>query len=190
MKEIVLIGDSICMGYFNVVERLLGEEVQLWMPEEGGKTTDYTLSHIGEWISGRRPDVVHINCGLHDLAQDFDAVEPRIPLAEYARNVQSILTYINEETGASIVWALTTPVIEAWHHENKGFDRFENNVTLYNEAAGKVAKKLSIPVNDLYSVVMEARPERLLNADGVHFKEEGYGLLGRAVADKLKEAYF
>ena len=190
MKEVILIGDSICMGYFPVVERLLGEGAQLWMPEGGGRTTDYALSHIGEWVSGRRPHVVHINCGLHDLAQDFDAAEPRVPLAEYARNVESILTYINEETGASVVWALTTPVIEAWHHENKGFDRFENNVTLYNEAAGKAAKKTGDPVNDLYSIVMEAGREQLLQRDGVHFKEEGYDLLGRAVADKLKEAYF
>ena len=97
-----MVGDSICMGYFPIVEQLLGSEANLWMPEGGGRTTRHPLSHIDEWLADRHPDVVHINCGLHDLAQDFDAEIPRVPLAEYRNNVKAILQHLKTLTGAKL----------------------------------------------------------------------------------------
>ena len=188
MKEIILIGDSICHGYFNVVESILGDVALLWSPEHGGGTTENTYAHMGEWLSGRRPDFIHINCGLHDLAQEFEAAESRIPITKYKSNVEEILVHLKERTDAHVIWALTTPVNETRHHENKNFDRFERYVTSYNDAALEVADSLHVPVNDLYSLVMDAGRDRLLGPDGVHFAEEGYELLGNAVADVLKKA--
>ena len=39
MKSVILIGDSIRMGYRPTVERLLGEQVELWAPKENGGTS-------------------------------------------------------------------------------------------------------------------------------------------------------
>ena len=188
MKEIILIGDSICNGYFKIVERILGDAVLLWGPEHGGGTTENTFAHFGEWLPGRKPDLIHINCGLHDLAREFGAKETRVPIMKYKKNVEKILRYLKDRTNARVMWALTTPVNETRHHENKNFDRFEKYVTSYNETAKKVADSLQVPVNDLYTLVMDAGRDRLLGRDGVHFTEEGYELLGSAVADFLKKA--
>ena len=181
-------GDSICAGYFPVVENLLGEAANLWKPPINGGTTENTLTHLDEWLSGCNPDIVHVNCGLHDLAREFDSEDTRVSLAAYRKNVEEILVRLKESTGAHIIWALTTPVNQTRHHENKTFDRFENFVTAYNDAAMEVTSALKVPVNDLYTPVMEAGRDRLLGPDGVHFTDEGYTLLGELVTRALNEA--
>ena len=188
MKEIILIGDSICGGYFPVVESLMGDRASLWKPSANGGTTENTLTHLEGWLSGRRPEIIHINCGLHDLARDFDSDETRVPLPNYRSNVEEILRFLKERTEAHIIWALTTPVNETRHHANKGFDRFESFVTRYNDAAREITGSLKVPVNDLYSPVMDGGRDRLLGPDGVHFTDAGYEMLGELVADTLNRA--
>lgn len=91
-----------------------------------------------------------------------------------------------QETDAIVIWALTTPVNQEWHRKEKPFDRFEEDVRAYNGIAASIAQELDIVVNDLFSVVtMEGRDELLL-PDGVHFKPQGYALLGRAVAGCIR----
>ena len=77
---------------------------------------------------------------------------------------------------------------EVRHHEKKPFDRFEKLVTSYNDAAREITDSLNVPVNDLYTPVIEAGRDRLLGPDGVHFTAEGYEVLGKLVAGVLKEA--
>ncbi|MDF1513235.1 MAG: hypothetical protein P1S60_05455 [Anaerolineae bacterium] len=72
------------------------------------------------------------------------------------------------------------------HHQNKPFDRLEEDVLAYNAAALGIALSLGIPVNDLYVAVMEAGRDQLLVADGVHFSTQGYQLLGESVAVHLQ----
>lgn len=186
MKTTVLIGDSIRMGYKEKVCELLAGRATIWTPQENGRTSENVLAHLDEWIISRQPDIVHINCGLHDLATQFDAEAPAIPLHAYEQNVRSILTQLQAETKAIVIWALTTPVNQEWHHKNKTFDRFEKDVTSYNAAAAEICRKLGIPINDLYSVVISAGAENILLNDGVHFKPEGCDLLGEHVAECIE----
>ena len=89
-------------------------------------------------------DLVHVNCGLHDLKRAFGAAS-EVPLDEYERNVRQILQRLQRELGV-VVWATTTPVDENWHHQNKGFDRLEADVEAYNAAARAVAVDLGVPI--------------------------------------------
>ena len=130
----------------------------------------------------RQPDVVHVNCGLHDLKRAFGA-ESEVPLDEYERNVRQILQRLQRELNGAVVWATTTPVDETWHHQNKGFDRLEADVEAYNAAARAVAEDLGVPIDDLFAVVERKGKAQLLTQDGVHFTEEGSQLLGRVVAE-------
>ena len=144
------------------------------------------LTHLDEWVIARQPDVLHINCGLHDLRKEFGQDTSAVPLNAYTDSVRTIMTRVKTETDAIVVWALITPVNQEWHHLNKGFDRFEADVAAYNTAVADIARELSIVVNDLFATVMSAGRDNLLLPDGVHFKPEGYALLGKRVAAQIK----
>ncbi|MCD6289103.1 MAG: SGNH/GDSL hydrolase family protein [Anaerolineae bacterium] len=184
--SIVLIGDSIRMGYEPFVREMLRGQVGVWGPKENGGTSQNVLAHLWEWVIERGPDVVHINAGLHDLKRGFGAAENAIPLTAYRANVEAILRRILAETDARVIWATITPVNEVWHHANKPFDRFEADVTAYNQAAIEVCRALGVPVNDLYRIIIDAGRDQLLLPDGVHFSEEGYRLLARAVVSVIE----
>jgi lysophospholipase L1-like esterase len=145
------------------------------------------LANLDTWVISRQPDIVHINCGLHDIRRAYDSDARAIPLDAYTSNVRQILTRIQQKTEATVIWAATTPVNYERHHEVKGFDRFESDVDAYNAAAAAIASALAIPINDLFSVIMNAGRDALLTPDGVHFWGPGYDLLGKAVADCIQQ---
>ena len=186
LPGVILIGDSIRMGYQAAAAGTLSGTAEVWGPEQNGGNSRNLLAHLDEWVFGREAAVVHINCGLHDLRKEFGAGEQAVPPEEYGRNVRRILERLKGEFRGRVVWAATTPVDEELHHRNKGFDRFEADVELYNRIASEIASELEIPIDDLFSVVVRAGKERLLQQDGVHFTREGYELLGRNVADFVR----
>jgi lysophospholipase L1-like esterase len=186
MKSVILIGDSIRMGYQPTVEKLFGNQAQLWAPKENGGTSANVLAHLDEWVLSRRPDIVHLNCGLHDLKTEFGAASQAVPLGEYKANLQQIIGRIVEQGAIQLIWAATTPVNQVWHHARKPFDRSEADVLAYNAVAQQVAAAYHVPVNDLYQVIVSAGRDQLLTPDGVHLSPAGYTLLGQAVADAIR----
>jgi isoamyl acetate esterase len=185
MHRVVLIGDSIRMGYQEEARRALGTAVTLWAPAENGGNSENVRQHIADWLVAQAPDVLHINCGLHDIKTAFGATAKAIGIGAYRYNVERILQAA-QRIGAAVIWATSTPVNYAWHHANKEFDRYEADVRAYNEVAAEVAIKLGVPINDLYGVVMAAGRDALLLPDGVHYRPEGYALLGAAVARAIE----
>jgi lysophospholipase L1-like esterase len=187
-KRVVLIGDSIRMGYQETVRAELQGAAVVVSSEQNGGDSRRVLESLEEWAISRSPDVVHLNCGLHDLKREFGSDEAQVPLDEYTENVEKILTALTEGVPGTVIWANTTPVNEGWHHERKGFDRFEADVVACNRASEAICTRLDIEVNDLHSVVAEAGRDDLLGPDGVHFGEEGYRVLGMAVADAIRRS--
>ena len=112
MKHVILIGDSIRMGYLPYVAQELEGEGTVWGPEINGGTCRNILAHLEEWALARPADIVHINCGLHDLARDPDESgvigNSRVPLEEYEANVHEILSRV-QQRGKCVLWATTTP---------------------------------------------------------------------------------
>jgi lysophospholipase L1-like esterase len=186
VKTVILIGDSIRMGYQSVVRQVLLGRADVWAPEQNGGTSRNVLDHLEEWVLARRPDIVHLNCGLHDLRTEFGSTSPAVPLDEYAVNLEAIFGQIQTRTAATLIWASTTPVNERWHHENKTFDRFEADVLAYNHRALEVALRFGARINDLYELVMDAGRDAYLVQDGVHFSSQGYTLLGTRVAGAIR----
>ena len=181
MKTVVLIGDSIRMGYCPVVERELQAVARIRAPAENGGDSNKVLANLEAWI-GADADVIHINCGLHDIKREFGAACNQVPIEAYEHNVRAVLTRLTTDTSARIIWASTTPVNHDWHHEDKGFDRFDEDIVAYEAVARQIAAELGVVVNDLHTVVTEAGRDSMLLPDGVHYTPEGYALLGRAVA--------
>jgi len=185
MSNVVLIGDSIRMGYEATVRAQL-PTLNIWSPEQNGGDSRRIRENLTDWTTVHKPQLIHINCGLHDLKKDFETGTAQVPLEEYRDNLTHILTHLQNETEATIIWALTTPVNEKWHHARKGFDRFEDDVVSYNQSAQEICKNLKIPVNDLFSVINNAGRDTVLKPDGVHFNDQGCDLLGKAVAQTIQ----
>ena len=186
LPTVILIGDSIRMGYQAAVAGELEGIAEIWGPEQNGGNSENVLNHLDEWALGRAAAVIHVNCGLHDLRKDFGAERHAIEPGDYERSVRRVLGRLKEEFEGQVAWATTTPVNEQWHHANKGFDRFEADVDEYNRIASGIAGELGVPIDDLFSVVVDAGRDRVLRDDGVHFTEEGSALLGKAVADFIR----
>lgn len=190
MKQVVLIGDSIRMGYEPFVREMLKREADVWAPADNCSSSRCLMGHLDEWVISRQPDIVHMNCGLHDLAYKDAEGRPiahrQVPLEEYQDAVRAMLTNVRGQTSALVVWASSTPVNERWHIEKKGFARYEADVEAYNQAATRAAKGLGIPINDLYSLVMREGRDQLLSPDGVHFTRRGYEILAEAVVKVLR----
>ena len=188
MKKIILIGDSISMGYRGFVQCELHGLATCWGPDENGGDSRNVLAHLDDWVLSRPADIIHLNCGLHDLKREFGATQTQVPLEEYESNVRLILQKIQEKSSARLIWATTTPVNEEKHHSLKGFDRCEADVAAFNAAALGVATELGVVVNDLFAVVEQAGRDELLLEDGVHFTPDGYRVLGAAVSRSVRAA--
>ena len=118
MKKLVLIGDSIRMGYENEVKKLLADKVEIFAPVENGGNSRRVKSKLDEWVIDQSPDILHINCGLHDIKREFSSGEVAVSLSEYKINLQYILTVVSSKV-ETVIWATTTPVNSEWHQKIK-----------------------------------------------------------------------
>jgi len=186
MKQVVLIGDSIRLGYQATAASRLADVAEVWGPAQNGGNSRNVVAHLDEWVVSRSPDLVHINCGLHDLRREFGSQVPAVPFEEYSANLRTIFARISDSTSTRIVWATTTPVHEQRHHDRKGFDRFENDVRRYNQGALQCAHEYGLAVDDLFSAVVDRGRDTMVTEDGVHYGEDGYRVLGERVAAALR----
>jgi len=185
MHKVTIIGDSISMAYGPVVKEQLTGWAEVWQPEENGGTSAHVLEHLDEWAIDRGADVIHLNCGLHDLAID-DGVNHRIELPQYAANLRTILTRLRERTSAKLIWATITPVVDERHAATKEFLRKEADVERYNAAAREMAEGLSI--DDLHAVIAAHGVLTCVCEDGVHMTEQGNLFLVDAVEKAIRAA--
>jgi dienelactone hydrolase/lysophospholipase L1-like esterase len=182
--RVILIGDSIRLDYApKVAERLSGKAVVISPPENGGDSAN-VLAHLDEWVVRQKPDVVHLNCGLHDLKRSKSDGHHQIELDRYAENLRRIVARIRDGTDAALVFADTTPILDDRHaRRGADFDRTEADVRRYNAAAAAVMGELGVPVHDLHWAVEQGGPEAMLGPDGTHYTVAGSDRLAEAVAD-------
>ncbi len=195
-KRVLVIGDSIRMrlrdstGYgLHAYNHLIDRVNLTHIPHNTGGTTP-VLQHLNDWLSCR-PDIVHINAGLHDLATAAPGAPPHrsyVAPETYAKNLRRIIEMINIAGVQTTIWALNTPVHDQWHTAGWRLRRRNKDVTLYNQIATEVMAELNIPVNDLFQPILEAGLESCLMRDGVHLTHTGSALLGRIVADRILES--
>jgi lysophospholipase L1-like esterase len=184
--KVLIIGDSISMGYTpHVAARLAGAAEVAHNPGNAGDT-DNTAAGLDAWLAEAAPDVVHFNCGLHDIKVARDARRNQVPLDRYRENLARIVERLSQ-SAAKLIWATITPVIEDRHTAVKEFDRYNRDVKAYNAAAAEIVGRAGIPVDDLHAAAVAAGPEHVICEDGVHFTDDGYRMLAEAVATCLRE---
>jgi len=67
LPEVLIIGDSISIGYTPFVKQMLGGIAGVYHNPGNGRYTGYGLEKIEEWLGDESWDVIHFNRGLWDL---------------------------------------------------------------------------------------------------------------------------
>ena len=189
LPRVLLLGDSIRQGkrgYQPLVRDLLKGSAEVAGPEVNCGTSAQTLTMLPEWLTQfGKPDVVHWNNGLHDSAH----MPPRDPvqytLEAYVENLKTILAILRP-TGATIIWATTTPV-----HPNRPFKDTETSwrneeIERYNEAAAALMKREGVSVvNDLHGLVA-SNADEYIEEDLLHLSDAGQAACARAMAETVR----
>ncbi len=192
-SRILIIGDSISLGYLPFVAEHFGDDGPLVAHNEGNaQSTNHALSsnRIYDWVAGDW-DVIYFNFGLHDLSwadQDqtevavgTDGAGPRVPLDHYESQLQQIVDILGQ-TEAHLIFATTTPV-----YTTEG-SRFAGAEISYNEAALSVMQRNGIQVSDLHAYALgNIRVNHLVGgSDNIHFNAAGYQVLAETVVTALE----
>ena len=168
MKNLLLVGDSIRMGYDKSVKKTLEGKVNVIFPGENCRFASYLLRCFHDYLGGIKGediDVVHWNAGLWDCLRLFGE-EPHTPLDIYAYYIERICIRIKKICpNAKVIFATSTKVLSEKMPEN--FKRYNEDIEKYNETAIKVVEKYGFIVNDLYAVSTLLTEEA--HSDSVHY---------------------
>ncbi|MGC9455595.1 MAG: SGNH/GDSL hydrolase family protein [Phycisphaerae bacterium] len=187
--KVLIVGDSISMGYTPHAAAAAADVLDLVRHDGNGGDSSNVLAHLGEWLETfQDAGLVHVNCGLHDIKRSRPGGDYQVPIEKYRENLRAIADMLTS-AGRSVVWATTTPVIDSRHAaRGADFDRYQQDVTAYNNVAKDVMSQAGAGIDDLHAVVVSEGVESCVGPDGVHMTDAGYRLLGRAVADACRRA--
>ena len=189
LPRVLLIGDSISIGYTVPVRELLQGKANVHRILTNGGPTTNGLANLKTWLGDSKWDVIHFNWGLHDLKymgpKTENLADPKlptshqqVPLADYERNLRQLVDQL-KATGAKLIWCNTTPVPEGCA------GRVPGDEVKYNEAAARVMKDAGIPINDLYAHALAKLKDIQLPAN-VHFSDTGSKYLAEKVAAAIE----
>jgi len=191
LPRVLLIGDSISIGYTLPVRELLRGKVNVHrIPTNGGPTSN-GVTNLKTWLGDSKWDVIHFNFGLHDLVymgpDGKRGVDPKLPgahhqvaLPDYEKNLTEIVTVL-KTSGAKLIWCNTTPVPEGTAN------RVADESIQFNEVAAAVMAKAGVPVNDLHAHAA-ARLAGVQLPANVHFSDPGSAYLAEKVAAEIGKA--
>ncbi len=178
LPRVLLIGDSISIGYTLPVRMRLESKANLHrIPANGGPTTR-GLSNIEKWLGDSKWDLIHFNWGIHDLRRMEDGkrqVEP----ADYEKNLRLLVARL-KKTKATLIWASTTPIPDPPLQPERTF----GDETEYNKIAEKIMKEEGIAINDLHSWILP-RFSKLQKPKDLHYLPEGSEFLAEKVSHEI-----
>ncbi|HET7896738.1 MAG TPA: SGNH/GDSL hydrolase family protein [Flavisolibacter sp.] len=189
--KVLIIGDSISIGYFPFVKEALKDKADLLHNPGNAQATQKGLKDLDKWLGTEKWDVIQFNWGLWDLAYrspeskiqgNRDKVNGKITSTPdvYRQNLEALVTRL-EKTGAKLIFVTTTFV----PGEDEG--RFAGDEVKYNAVALDVMKKHGIKVNDLYTTSVGVHAKHGLGANNVHYSAEGYQELSKQIIKGLEE---
>ncbi len=87
MKRVLLLGDSIRMGYDSMVKELLSDKYEVFFPEDNGRFSSYTLWQMNQCFKNEGSfDLVHWNNGYWDMNPERPMNEPIHPVEEICQH--------------------------------------------------------------------------------------------------------
>lgn len=185
LPRVLLIGDSISMGYTLPVRKLLEGKANVHRPLTNCGPTTTGLQALDQWLGSKPWDVIHFNWGLHDLkyisAAGPQLADPQaagsrqqVPPAEYEANLRKLVQRL-KKTGASLIWCSTTPVPQGAQ------GRVPGDAAKYNQIAARIMQEQGVAINDLHAFA-SPRLAEIQQPANVHFTQQGSAALASEVA--------
>ncbi len=171
----------------------------------GGNTTRDALDRLNQDVLRHRPRVVVIQFGINDATVDVwkkpPATTPRVPLAEFLRNIRRMISLAREQDARVIIMTTnplrwTSRMRELYGkppydpHADDGFDAL--HLAVYNDALRALASELKAPLVDVRAAypAFAARHGTTVDGlllDGVHPNDLGHQLVAELLAPPLLE---
>jgi beta-glucanase (GH16 family) len=192
LPNVLLIGDSISIGYTLAVRKLLVGKADVFRPLTNCAHSGSGVRKIKKWVGTRKWDVIHFNFGIWDthllhkgrLVRKRSKYKPedlkrRYTTEQHVENLTKIVATL-KKTGARLIWASTTPYV-SYGEDTKLL------VVKNNKAARAFMGKNNIAVNDLHALALP-NLKTWQSSDGCHFNRTGYAQLARQVAAHISAA--
>lgn len=192
LPRVLLIGDSISIGYTLQVRKALEGKANVHRPLTNCGPTTKGLEAIDRWLGDKPWDVIHFNFGLHDLKYMGpdgknlqDPQDPKnqqqVPPEQYAANLRKLVERL-KQTNAKLIWRSTTPVPA----NSKG--RVQGDASRYNAIATQIMEENEVEIHDMHKSV-QPRMSKLMQPKGnVHFTPAGSQILANEVVDVILKA--
>ena len=191
LPRVLIIGDSISIGYTDIVRKKLAGTADVFRPPQNCAHSGVGVTQVKNWLGTNHWDVIHFNFGIWDThlldAKGKIAIGDELPdkselhirhtPEQYRENLVKIIAAL-KATNARLIWASTTPIMS-----RKG-DRMEAIPGL-NRTAAELMQEQKIPVDDLYAFVLP-RIKEWQSADQCHFTALGNVAMGKQVADSIR----
>jgi lysophospholipase L1-like esterase len=169
MKKILLIGDSIRIGYDDYVKKCMENLAEVYYPRDNCGLSTNILRYLHVWTDALKlyeADAVHFNVGLWDTLRiygDKTIISPDT----YRDNLRRIVGRIRLLfPSAKIIFATSTPVLE--DEFVKGFEERSNaDIEAFNEIACDVMAQEAVVINDLYELMKDVPTD--YHSDQTHF---------------------
>lgn len=169
MKKIILLGDSIRMGYDKYVKDALDGVADVYYPAENCKFSQYLLRFMHQWKDdGKWPgdaDLVHWNAGLWDVVELYGE-SPITSEEQYAEMICRTDRQIRRLfAGAKVVFATSTSVQEEKYRAD--FKRHNETIKRYNEIAVDALSDADCRINELFDYTLSLPDD--CRSDMTHF---------------------
>ncbi|MEM7231398.1 MAG: sialate O-acetylesterase [Planctomycetota bacterium] len=164
LPRVLILGDGVYREPARNAASILKGRVEIvWRSIEPGeiRSSETALKSVDRWLGDETWDLIHFNFGLGDLLhrapglrafrvlpKPVGGVRATSP-KQYEQNLTRLVARL-KKTGAKLVWASTTPIR---HSSTKVFE-LKSEIE-YNAIAAKVMTAHGVPVNDMYSYVLQ-----------------------------------
>lgn len=187
MKKVLLIGDSIRLGYDKYVKMAFEDVAEVYYPEENSRFAMFVYRRLHEWKDelkcGDDVDLVHWNAGLWDdlILLDGKHMTPIHIYKEYVDRTCQMIKILFPK--AKMIFATSTPVQEEMFTTCK---RYNKDTEEYNAAAVEIVKSHGGEINDLYSLAKASPVE--WHSDLTHYyTKEGTKMLTDQVVKSIEQ---
>lgn len=177
VKNVLIIGDSISLGYTPYVQDTLGSEAVITHNPANAQNTVNTLTKAAKWLKTDY-DVITWNNGLWDCeeTENFTTEE------EYRANLVEIATLLLPSTRHLVFF--TTTYIPA-----NAYSRTPGCEMARNEIAKEVLEPMGVEVIDLWTLSRDNQDLQLtpVTKTDIHFTQDGYKVLAAFVENVIRE---
>jgi hypothetical protein len=183
LPRVLIIGDSISIGYTPRVRKLLEGKVNVHRPKTNCRWSAFGDENVLQWIGDEKWDLIHFNFGLWDWygwKQDNKATPQ-----SYAKSLEGVVLKL-KTSEAKLVFAVTTPPCIG-PEKKVQFMVTKERAEEFNRSALTVMKKHGVAINDLYSAIDKDRSKYQRGENDVHYNDLGRDLLARQVAKVISK---